>query len=569
MSLNSNNMNVTSRKAALKTSAAFALSCLLVLGLVPFGSLGFAETPSSDTAAPKAGEGTPVVAVVGGKPADQAGSKDEPTSDEPSRTEEAAPIVSDASETPDKSEAEAPAPVEPSAKPNEDSGAVEVPKVDELAWYIGRDDAGAVKAELWPDGTFVLDGSGATVAFDETEKPDGAKAVTTPWIADGYADQITRVVFADAVQPESLAHWFDGCVNLRSVSHIPASVKDLTCAFRGCAKLDEALRLPRGVQLLGSAFKGCASLAAAPAIPASVKDASSAFEGCTALAALPSFEGAPAAMDRMFFDCPNVVDVPDAFAFGASSKACFGFEKQPAEPLATAYAGSDEAVLAYDWAADGRELVVPEPSAAEEPPAGEEGSANPGDESDVVEGEPADAPGSEAEDALAGEATEEGAEGAALEAKVEPELGLATPAAEEAAASKQVSITVPSSVPLLLNANGQGASAIPVSVANRSDAAVRIVGVRLKRSSVDIPGGSWSLVSQDTGTRFVEGARFTPSGKEAVLTTPVELAANSPERQFTWEGAFTDFEMKSLIKMATDADGSFTYGTMIWHIEAV
>lgn len=549
-------------KAAPKVGAAFALSCLLVLGLVPFGSVGFAEASSK---ASTSGDGTPVVAIVDKNAAEDVGAKDEPASDEPSKPEEAAPSVPDASATPGEPEAEASAPVESTATSDKDSNIAETPAVDEIAWSIGRDDASAVKAELWPDGTFVLDGSGPTLAFGEVEKADGAKAVTAPWLAEGYADQITRVVFADAVRPESLAYWFDGCENLRSVSHIPASVKDLTCAFRGCTQLDESLDLPAGAQVLAEAFKGCASLKAAPSIPASVRDASAAFEGCTSLAALPTFESVPAAMDRMFFDCPGIVEIPDALILGASSESCFGFAQQPAEPLATAYAGSDQAVLAYDWTSDGRELIVPGSPDVADPAEGSDQSGETVEgETSAAEESPADAQDPDPEDPLAGEAAD--VEGGAL---AENEADAAKPAAESSGASKQVSITVPSSVPLLLNADGQGTSTIPVSVANRSDTAVRIVGVRLKRSDVDTPGGSWSLVSQETGTRFVDGARFTPGGKEAVLTTPVELAADSDERRFIWEGTFTDFEMKNLIKMVVDSNGSFTYGTMVWHIEAV
>ena len=86
-------------------------------------------------------------------------------------------------------------------------------------------------AELWPDGTFVVDGSGETVAFDDVKD--------VPWLAAGVADDIKRVIFADKVEATSLAHWFEGCSNLSEIANVPASVEDLTRAFYDCPKLVE------------------------------------------------------------------------------------------------------------------------------------------------------------------------------------------------------------------------------------------------------------------------------------------------------------------------------------------
>ncbi len=84
---------------------------------------------------------------------------------------------------------------------------------------------------MWDDGTFVVDGVGDTLAFESADE--------VPWLADGVADDIKRVVFADAVEPSSLAHWFEGCANLEEVANVPADVKDLTRAFFDCPKLVE------------------------------------------------------------------------------------------------------------------------------------------------------------------------------------------------------------------------------------------------------------------------------------------------------------------------------------------
>ncbi|MEG2478591.1 MAG: hypothetical protein RSA81_10370, partial [Gordonibacter sp.] len=68
---------------------------------------------------------------------------------------------------------------------------------------------------------------------------------------------------------------------------------------------------------------------------------------------------------------------------------------------------------------------------------------------------------------------------------------------------------------------------------------------------------------------FVDDARFTPMGLEAVLDIPVGLPANSGVINLAWEGSFTDYGIKTLLSAAASSDGSFTYGTLIWHVEVV
>ena len=436
------------RQVASRISAACLLCALLVLGLLWPVPVSFAA--EKDAAASEAAAEAAVPEVPAG----------------------------DVGNVMVEAPSDAPAPSGPQSQPESEPIAPDAPIVPEYerAWPIGADDASAVLAELWPDGTFVVDGAGKTVAFDKVED--------VPWLAAGEADDIKRVIFADKVEATSLAHWFEGCSNLSEIANVPASVEDLT---------------------------------------------------------------------RAFYDCPKLVELPDEFAFADEAVAdeCFGFGEPAETLLATVYRGADENVLGYAWNLDGRELVNPD---APEPPTVEELDAS-ADES-------AEQPADELADKLA---TAPAEEAPAPEPPAEPESEPALAPLEEV----QVNITVPSSVSMVLNAEGDNTALIPVAAANRSERNVAIVGVRLKRADQDLPGGSWSLTTESGSTTFVQDARFTPLGLEATFDRPVLLAAGDENTMLVWHGTFTDYGMKTLLNAAIDADGnSFAYGSMIWIVAA-
>ncbi|GAA6488516.1 hypothetical protein [Gordonibacter urolithinfaciens] len=443
-----------SRKAALGSSAAFALCLLLIVGLLWPTPLAFA----SEKAAAEAPEA----------PADVVDNivVETPSPSEPSPVPEPAP----------------------ESQPQPELTAPKTPAVPEYenAWPIGADEASSVVAELWDDGTFVVDGAGEALSFD------GAEDV--PWLAAGVAGDIERVIFADAVEPASLAHWFEGCSSLIEIANVPATAKDLT---------------------------------------------------------------------RAFFDCPKLTELPDGFAFAddAVTEACFGLAELSAEPLATVYRGADENVLAYAWDLDGRALVNPD---APEPPVAEE-PADPEAPADAPSDEPADDP---AEDAAEEPLPESYEPLAPMEEAPEPEADSAAPDAPEEEAA-QVNITIPSSVSMMLGEDDPNSATIPMMVGNRSERAVAITGARLKRSDMDLPGGSWSLSTQGGTTTFVQDARFTPLGLEVTFDRPVILAAGDMGTQLVWHGTFTDYGMRTLLDaVIASGDSGFTYGSMIWIVSA-
>lgn len=459
--------SIASLKAAPLLGAAFALCLLLVLGLLwPFSYSFAASEAASEASSPF--EAAPEAAFESAKPVGSSDATTSPVDD-----------VNNVIVTTPSTEPSPPtAPVESPATPS-------VPEY-ENAWPIGLDEAAAVVAELWDDGTFVVDGAGDTLAFESADE--------VPWLADGVADDIKRVVFADAVEPSSLAHWFEGCANLEEVANVPADVKDLT---------------------------------------------------------------------RAFFDCPKLVELPDdlAFADDAILEECFGFAEPPDEPLSTVYRGADENVLAYAWDLDGRSLVNPD---ASEPPAVEE-PADPEAPADDSSDEPADDP---AEDAVEAPLPESDEPPVPTEETSEPEAEPVVPNAPEEEAA-QVNITIPSSVSMMLGEDDLNSATIPVMVANRSERAVAITGARLKRSDMDLPGGSWSLSTESGATMFVQDARFTPLGLEVTFDRPVILAAGDMGTQLVWHGTFTDYGMRTLLDaVIASGDSGFTYGSMTWIVSA-
>ncbi|MBS6976296.1 MAG: hypothetical protein KH158_11595 [Eggerthellaceae bacterium] len=459
--------SIASLKAVPLLGAAFALCLLLVLGLLwPFSYSFAASEAASEASSPF--EAAPEAAFESAKPVGSSDATTSPVDD-----------VNNVIVTTPSTEPSPPtAPVESPATPS-------VPEY-ENAWPIGLDEAAAVVAELWDDGTFVVDGAGDTLAFESADE--------VPWLADGVADDIKRVVFADAVEPSSLAHWFEGCANLEEVANVPADVKDLT---------------------------------------------------------------------RAFFDCPKLVELPDdlAFADDAILEECFGFAEPPDEPLSTVYRGADENVLAYAWDLDGRSLVNPD---ASEPPAVEE-PADPEAPADDSSDEPADDP---AEDAVEAPLPESDEPPVPTEETSEPEAEPVVPNAPEEEAA-QVNITIPSSVSMMLGEDDLNSATIPVMVANRSERAVAITGARLKRSDMDLPGGSWSLSTESGATTFVQDARFTPLGLEVTFDRPVILAAGDMGTQLVWHGTFTDYGMRTLLDaVIASGDSGFTYGSMIWIVSA-
>lgn len=80
----------------------------------------------------------------------------------------------------------------------------------------------------------------------------------------------------------SMKNAFEGC-SIKTVSDIPATVKDMSGAFMLCTSLREVGDIPKGVENMQNAFNRCSSLETVGIIPESVQDLSYCFTGCSNL----------------------------------------------------------------------------------------------------------------------------------------------------------------------------------------------------------------------------------------------------------------------------------------------
>ncbi|WP_255467228.1 hypothetical protein [Raoultibacter phocaeensis] len=431
-----------------------------------------------------------------------------------------------------------PNPADPPAEPS-------VPEY-EKAWFIGADEPSTVVAELWVDGTFVVDGAGAVRSFDN--------AGDVPWLAAGVAEDIERVIFADKVEAESLAHWFEGCSNLSEIANVPATTKDLTRTFYECPNLVE---LPDELAFADDAILeecfGFAEPSEEPLVTiyrgANKNVLSYAWEADGRVLVNPDAPQPP------LVDQPEDPEASTEESEGEQAGESAGeFENEPADGLEGESTGGSQDEPANDPANKPLGEQASDPA--------EDTASEPNEVPSVDDAEPNPA-------TSAGEAVNEPDPAAPAEQAVpEPDLDSESASSEEQAA--QISITIPSSVSMTLGEGGPNAATIPVMAANHSDRVVALTGARLKRADMDMSGGVWALTTEDGATTFVQNARFTPLGLEVSFDQPVVLAAGDGGTQLVWHGTFTDYGMKKLLNAVVAAgDAGFTYGSMIWIVSAV
>ena len=282
-------------------------------------------------------------------------------------------------------------------------------------WEVGSPTASTVTAAICNDGTLVVTGTGDVIAANSLETwstlPWGHVPNTMYDDINPIALEITAVEWGEGVAPTSLGFWFRGCSNLTSVTipesvtglrstfwgcaalteipafsddvtelsgafagtgitkapAIPAGVTDLGSAFEDCASLTEAPVIPEGVTSLYRTFENCTSLVKAPAIPESVTGMYGTFWGCTSLAEAPLIPVGVEIFNNTFFRCPSLTQLPAGFEFPPDTQTSGVFwvgSPYTADNLLVTYCdpADYEALSAYDWAADHREL-----RAAEEP----------------------------------------------------------------------------------------------------------------------------------------------------------------------------------------------------------
>ena len=192
-----------------------------------------------------------------------------------------------------------------------------------------------------------------------------------------YRNDIKRAVTSPSVRGKNVAHWFYGCRNLTDIADfsMPAGVVNAGSMFQACSALKvvpEGFSLGEGAAEAPSMFaaSGIVALPASFTLPKSLANAAGMFYRCASLASLPegfAFANPDAKLSNVLRGCPSLASLPDGFSFppdraseaAAAGAPPFGCDVGPGgQRVATYYGGSDPAVLAYDWEAEGRTLVT-------------------------------------------------------------------------------------------------------------------------------------------------------------------------------------------------------------------
>ena len=231
--------------------------------------------------------------------------------------------------------------------------------------------AGWASWSLGADGTLYIRGTGTI----NLEIPDsGTDDPAYAW--SPYRASVKKVSMQPALKSSSMKNWFCEMKALEDFSEafVPDRVKNMHKAFLGCSSLKslpEGFSIPSTVENLASAFGSCKSLVALPSSfilrDGALTNVTGIFKRCSSLASLPEGFTVPESvtyLDSAFCDCPSLTSLPDGFALpsgAVDSTETFFVDVPAGNPrVKTFYAGDDANLLAYDWEADGRTLVVDE-----------------------------------------------------------------------------------------------------------------------------------------------------------------------------------------------------------------
>ncbi len=174
---------------------------------------------------------------------------------------------------------------------------------------------------------------------------------------------------------ETAMEMFQGCSSLKRLPDgfkMPASILNCAEMFNGCSSLET---LSDGFTTNSTLhcfnmFEGCSSLTALPdgfTISPKASSTSYMFSGCSSLASLPSGFSIPDSVtsaEGMFLECVSLTALPDAFAFPANApvdpelKVFYCAPTVDGGRVPLRYAGSDAAILSYDWESQNRTLVT-------------------------------------------------------------------------------------------------------------------------------------------------------------------------------------------------------------------
>jgi hypothetical protein len=115
---------------------------------------------------------------------------------------------------------------------------------------------------------------------------------------------------SNAVFPNQMVKFFNGCSNLTEVSQIPNSVADMSSTFYSCSNLVNAPVIPNSVTNMSYTFRSCSKLVNAPVIPNSVTDISYTFQFCSNLTEVSQIPNSVTNMSYTFYSCSKLVNAP-------------------------------------------------------------------------------------------------------------------------------------------------------------------------------------------------------------------------------------------------------------------
>lgn len=112
---------------------------------------------------------------------------------------------------------------------------------------------------------------------------------------------------SNAVFPNQMVNFFNGCFNLTEVSQIPNSVTNMSRTFHSCNSLVNAPVIPNSVTNMAYTFGSCSNLVNAPVIPNSVTAMYYTFGNCFNLVNAPVIGSKVVNMSYSFCNCTNLI----------------------------------------------------------------------------------------------------------------------------------------------------------------------------------------------------------------------------------------------------------------------
>ena len=141
---------------------------------------------------------------------------------------------------------------------------------------------------------------------------------------------------SNAVFPNQMVNFFNGCSNLTEVSQIPNGVTTMTYTFRSCSNLVNVPVIPNSVTTMISTFYSCSNLVNVPVIPNSVTNMSQTFRSCSNLVNAPVIPNSVTSMPYTFYYCNNLVNAPaipnSVTSMSQTFGYCFNLVNAPAIP---------------------------------------------------------------------------------------------------------------------------------------------------------------------------------------------------------------------------------------------